>query len=564
MEGDYQIVALLPDSGTISDMSKHQNVLRYPPNMSLTSEDCVQFPWNYERKYSEGFLIGASNLCDLVIPNEPEVPDFQGLITFNSYYQLIYRDISSSNDGNGTCVTFNNSGSVFRNGFTWILSQTDYIVGENPVIVICISSTLKFKVYIPPPTDNFAANVGSFLSVVGTNDGDVRFENLSLSDDAGSSPLCITKQLGHGLYGNVERRYDVSTGYYTARKTPRTTTRYKDLDTQRSRYWKRELEMQNLIKQFGAGVPNADDYSLYIVQFLYGELTPNPYIELEFVPCGTLHEQHAILKLDDIEIPCVLEQALKGLAFLHDPVLDCIAHRDIKPENILVHSRGLDPELPIHIKLADFGLSKNKDLATSDIGTKKYMAAEVQSSKHQYDASIDIWAVGVLVYELKYGYPTDPNISKQKILCHNIVSAMTKRCRRSGYSEGLAGFVSRYMVLIDPTQRQTARHCLQLFYDHDRLQVSSPVPTSPSYSYRHPAIEEEASYASSSRSYQPLPDIPSVASVSRHHYTSSPRYEAGESSRPLDERIDNEGSSYQQQSRNDSSRSERSHRHGRR
>lgn len=76
-------------------------------------------------------------------------------------------------------------------------------------------------------------------------------------------------------------------------------------------------------------------------------------------------------------------------------------YRDLKPENILV---GEDH----HIKLSDFGLAKqfvNKDdTENAFLGTPQYLAPEIVL-QHPYDKNIDLWTLGILLYELLCGKP---------------------------------------------------------------------------------------------------------------------------------------------------------------
>jgi serine/threonine protein kinase len=79
-----------------------------------------------------------------------------------------------------------------------------------------------------------------------------------------------------------------------------------------------------------------------------------------------------------------------------------IIHRDIKPENILLDGDGA-------VKLADFGwsnfISPNQAQArTTYCGTPEYLAPEmIKQAGH--DKSLDIWNLGVLLFELLTGSP---------------------------------------------------------------------------------------------------------------------------------------------------------------
>lgn len=76
-----------------------------------------------------------------------------------------------------------------------------------------------------------------------------------------------------------------------------------------------------------------------------------------------------------------------------------VIHRDIKPENILVMNQEVT-----HVKLCDFGWSTHTidERRMTFCGTVDYVAPEL-IYQEPYDEKIDIWAVGILTYELLTG-----------------------------------------------------------------------------------------------------------------------------------------------------------------
>lgn len=85
----------------------------------------------------------------------------------------------------------------------------------------------------------------------------------------------------------------------------------------------------------------------------------------------------------------------RGLAYLHE---HGIVHRDLKPENIFFEDG--------YVKIGDYGLSKYISVShqsgqTISVGTVHYMAPEIGSGNYQ--RSIDIYALGVILYELLTG-----------------------------------------------------------------------------------------------------------------------------------------------------------------
>ena len=120
------------------------------------------------------------------------------------------------------------------------------------------------------------------------------------------------------------------------------------------------------------------------------------FLILEYAPNKTLFDIiRASRGLSEIYSFYYFLQTLNAIYFLH---LHSIIHRDLKPENLLINEKNI-------IKLCDFGWSVKLDdnKRTTFCGTVEYMAPEI-IKKEKYDESIDIWSLGVLLYELVHSY----------------------------------------------------------------------------------------------------------------------------------------------------------------
>ena len=134
----------------------------------------------------------------------------------------------------------------------------------------------------------------------------------------------------------------------------------------------------------------------------------NIFLILEYASKGTLFDYIQSKRgLDESEAFYYFFQAVNAVFFLHK---NQIIHRDIKPENLLINQNNI-------LKLCDFGWSVclNNDKRVTFCGTVEYMAPEIVKNE-RYDFSIDVWSLGVLLYELIHSYSPfvvkDLNINK--------------------------------------------------------------------------------------------------------------------------------------------------------
>ncbi|XP_043254988.1 protein kinase C isoform X2 [Colletes gigas] len=124
------------------------------------------------------------------------------------------------------------------------------------------------------------------------------------------------------------------------------------------------------------------------------------FFVMEFVNGGDLmfHIQKA-RKFDEARARFYAAEVTLALQFLHK---HHVIYRDLKLDNILLDQEG-------HCKLADFGMCKEgiiegKTTTTTFCGTPDYIAPEILQEL-QYGASVDWWALGVLMYEMMVGQP---------------------------------------------------------------------------------------------------------------------------------------------------------------
>ena len=117
------------------------------------------------------------------------------------------------------------------------------------------------------------------------------------------------------------------------------------------------------------------------------------YIILPLCSNGQLYDiiHKPIRKIKESVIKKYLYQSIEAINYLHKKK---IIHRDIKPENILIDNDD-------NALLSDYGIAthcKEGETRNTYCGTDEYLAPEVIRGE-PYDERIDVWAIGILIYE---------------------------------------------------------------------------------------------------------------------------------------------------------------------
>ena len=198
------------------------------------------------------------------------------------------------------------------------------------------------------------------------------YEKMEDNDDYENLEYNIGKKLGEGTYGNV-----FSLGENIAGKIFRDdTTGYIDYTTVREISSLSYFNHPNIVKIINKKI--IDDKVILIMEKANNNLSS------------------IMSNINNTTRPYIIYQILNALSFIHR--YDT-AHRDIKPSNILLFD-------DMNIKICDFGLSKVGTLSnithTPDVITRGYKAPEVILNPGKYDVLVDVWSVGIILFDMIY------------------------------------------------------------------------------------------------------------------------------------------------------------------
>lgn len=244
----------------------------------------------------------------------------------------------------------------------------------------------------------------------------------------------LVEKMGDGAFSNVYKAYDTKMDRMVAVKV----VRKFELNAHQRANILKEVQIMRQLKHSGI-----------VELYEFSESNEHYFLVLELAPGGELF--HRIVKLTYFSEELtrhVIVQVAQAIRYLHEE--KGVIHRDIKPENILFEPIPIIPSPPGakpdeddkedegvfqagiggggigRVKIADFGLSKvvwNEQTMTP-CGTVGYTAPEIVKDE-RYSKSVDMWAMGCVLYTLLCGFPPFYDES---------IQALTEKVARGQYT----------------------------------------------------------------------------------------------------------------------------------
>jgi hypothetical protein len=205
-----------------------------------------------------------------------------------------------------------------------------------------------------------------------------------------------------------------------------------------------DIELRGMAQCLNLKHPNL--VALYDIK---ADNTGNAWIVMEYVAGECLSE---MLNRNPRGLP--LEQArlvfielARAIGHLHD---NGIVHRDLKPGNIFLENGT--------VKVGDYGLCKfmsgsNRSPQTQSVGTVHYMAPEISTGN--YGKQIDIYAAGIILYEMITGKPPFDGETAGEVLMKHLTATPDLSKLPPGYAEVIGKALAK-----DPEKRY--KHIMEM------------------------------------------------------------------------------------------------------
>ncbi|KAK1658092.1 kinase-like domain-containing protein [Colletotrichum godetiae] len=261
----------------------------------------------------------------------------------------------------------------------------------------------------------------------------------------------IQRLLGEGRFGKVYLARETSTGFICALKV----------------LSKQALHMAKAEKRVFYEVECQRNPRHPSTLRLYGHFhdSQNVYLVLEYTCGGDLYDHmQSSGPFKEDECARFMAQMAFAVDYLHRKR---VIHRDIKPENILIGLHG-------EIKIADFGCSVTGTGRNTICGTAEYLAPEmitVHMEGGHYDEEVDIWSLGILMFELLVGLGKAPQLNVDRTWRVDSVTPCDVHLAIPPFLSPEARDLMGRLLVIEPIERISLRaiqshpwilkHCLE-------------------------------------------------------------------------------------------------------
>ncbi|GJE84723.1 Pkinase-domain-containing protein [Phanerochaete sordida] len=313
----------------------------------------------------------------------------------------------------------------------------------------------------------------------------------------------LLEKMGDGAFSNVYKALDLRSGQKVAVKVVRKyeLSASQDGDRHLNKEFKKKprvTERANILKE--VQIMRGIDHPSIVKLLAFFESTEHYFLVLELMEGGELF--HQIVKLTYFSENLarhVILQVAQGIRYLHEE--RGVVHRDIKPENLLFDRIPIIPSknLPSkqfeedkedegefvpgiggggigRVKIADFGLSKVvwDEQTMTPCGTVGYTAPEIVKDE-RYSKSVDMWALGCVLYTLLCGFPPFYDES---------INVLTEKVARGHYTflspwwdsiSASAKDLITHLLCVDPAQRYT----IDEFLNHPWCKAAPGPPPPP-------------------------------------------------------------------------------------
>ncbi|KAK9369108.1 kinase-like domain-containing protein [Lipomyces kononenkoae] len=314
----------------------------------------------------------------------------------------------------------------------------------------------------------------------------------------------LLEKMGDGAFSNVYKAQSKDTGEFVAIKVVR---KYDITSAQSHRHHlgeeakkqQKTVDRSSILKE--VSILRQIDHPNIVSLIDFFESDSYYYIIMELLPGGELFHQIVRLTYFSEDLARhVIVQVAQALKYLHEEL--GIVHRDIKPENILFYPIPFIPSKDIklrpgdedkadegefipgvggggigRIKIADFGLSKVvwDSQTMTPCGTVGYTAPEIVKDE-RYSKSVDMWALGCVLYTLLCGFPPFYDES---------IQSLTEKVARGQYTflspwwdpiSKCAKDLVSHLLTVDPERRYTVEE----FLNHPWI-TQSNAPTVPAF-----------------------------------------------------------------------------------